>query len=149
MALAATTITYITLDEFRENSPRREQADAQQYPEDTVKRAIVRAERIIDGYIGYVEPYDVNQSLKFPRLDEDGTSKIDDSIKIACIEIASAYLKNESPDALDKDVKRESVNASGHTVEYFSSTESSGVQLPDLAKQLLDKWRLNSVDLTY
>lgn len=148
MALS-TTPTYLTAAEFKANTRIQDQRTLANH---VLNPYILHAERIIDAYIGYVEPYESGQSMKFPTKDEDGNSLYPDDMKLACIEIVQdLILQGEKELAGIFEPQSQEWTASGYKVTYknIKSGQEVSLKLPPFAARLLRQWAGNSCALTF
>lgn len=145
------TLTYITLDEFDENTPRSDQTSL---TDSQKTMAIIQAQLQIDEYINvYVEPFDEDQEYKFPTLDSDEDEYMPEKVKMACVYIASDILNNNK-NVLSDDANptSEKWGDNSYSVNYggnATNKENSTLSMPPLAVKLLQEWRLSSLPLDF
>lgn len=136
--------TYITVTEIRENSTNSKLVAEQ---ECLLKKLIVKAQIILDGYIWVIEPYTEWQDYKFPSTD----NIIPKNVKQATIYIVESIY---SEILQDKDwVKSESWD--GYSVAYTDKINSSQFEyVTEAAKNMLAEyglwsWGLAAYKLNY
>lgn len=142
-----TTPTYTTWVEFK--AWTRNTA-YQSIVEDDWKRAALFAEQVVDLNITYVQPYDSDQDLKFPTIDEDGNSSYPNDLKIAHIEITTDVLlkgdQQSTQDEFSASQKSEEWSASSYKTAagggggFAPDFQPHNFPIPPIAKTLLNQW---------
>lgn len=144
------TLTYITLTEFRDNTPVSSQASL---TDAETTNAIIQAQNQIDGYISkYVEPFADDQEYKFPTVKDDA-SHIPDAIKNATIFIASDILTSNKNLESSPTPTKEEWSGDSYRVDYSGQNSTNGttnqITMPKLAVDLLKPWRIGSLTINY
>lgn len=129
--------TYITYKEVRDNTTNKKLVAE---PEALITQLIVKAQIILDGYIGAVDSYADDQDYKFPNTD----NLIPKNVKQATIYIVEAiyteliqsrnWVKSEAWD--------------GYSVSYAENVSSSNFEyVTQAAKNMLNEYGLGEAGL--
>lgn len=143
-----TEVTYSTWEQFKTYTPN---ADQKTIPEADWKTIALRAEGILDSYVGYTKKFDPTQARKFP-INECGVSTMPNDIVMAHIEITAWQIREGEPTSSnDQTAKSESWNNSGYAVVYKDGQTKDTEQmiLPPYVLRLLSPFQDKGTSLTY
>lgn len=148
-----TTVTYSTWEEFKAHTPVSTQTTIS---EGDWKRFALRGEAIVDSYT-YTRPterYETDQVLMFPIKDSDGNSLIPDAVSRAHIEITSDLVFKGDPTAENGTIETgEAWSSSSYSKskskKVSSSSDATRIEMPALARRLLQPWTDVVSQITY
>lgn len=140
---------YLSADEFKANTRIAAQA---LMTAEALKPYLLHGERIVDAYVGHTEKYDIDQTMKFPIVNNKGNSEIPNEVKLACVEIVmNLILKGEPTLETYEDFESQEWSANGYKMKLRSNKggQTISLQLPPLAARLLRPWAGNNSRLTF
>lgn len=148
-----TTPSYATYTEFKANTPVSSQKTIAEV--DWTPFAL-RAEAILNTYVCVPESdrYDGDQSFPFPIKDDDGNSLLPDDVTRATIEITSDLILKGDPVAQDGlletgEAWSSSQYSKNKQKKAASSSDDLKIEMPSIARRLLQPWGCGTAGFKY